>query len=74
MYSLESHYRGDSNVYTKYAFQDKIINISMICPKYTVYIDGRIYENISQGTLGRVRIIHGKRAIGVRAIEVSLRT
>ena len=73
VYSLESPHRGDSNEYTQhdeailmstYSIQIKEENL----PKLSVY---RIWRN-SLRTQERVRLIHGKRAIGVRAIEVLL--
>ena len=65
MFSLESPHRGDSNEYTQHAIisiKKKVIpNIIMTAAK-----------GFSLGTQERVRNSCGKRAIGVRAIEVIL--
>ena len=63
MFSLESPHRGDSNEYTQHA----IFNIKKITLNYPKY------NNVfSLGTQEQVRNSRGKRAIGVRAIEVPL--
>ena len=64
VYSLESPHRGDSNECTAYICKIK----EEILPKLSVY---RIWRKALR-TQERIRFIHGKRAIGVRAIEVPL--
>ena len=69
MFSLESPRWGDSNEYKQHA----IINIKKkITLNYPKYNNVCIYGNFSLGTQERVRLSRGKRAIGVRAIEVLL--
>ena len=64
VFSLESPYRGDSNEYT----QHTIINMKkcLNCPKYDYVCSYGMFSK------GLVRSRSGKRAIGVRAIEVLL--
>ena len=62
VYSLESPHRGYSNVHTTYICKIKEENL----PTLSVY---RIWRK-SLRTQERVRLTHGKRAIGVRAIKV----
>ena len=64
VYSLELPHRGDSNEYTQYIYKIKEENL----PKLSVY---RIWRK-SLWTQESVRLIHGKRAIGIRATEVLL--
>ena len=67
VFSLESPHRGDSNEYT----QHTTINIKKkITLTYLKYNNLCSYWDFFLGTKGRVS--HGKRAIGVRAIEVLL--
>ena len=69
MFSLESPHRGDSNEYTQHA----IINIKKkITLNYLKYNSVCSYGIFFQGTQERTRNSRGKRAIGVRAIEVLL--
>ena len=69
MFSLESPHQGDSNEYTQHA----IINIKRkITLNYHKYNNVCSYGIFSLGTKERVRDSRGKRAIGVRAIEVLL--
>ena len=56
---------ADSNEYHKIQFHDKIRKF----PYIFVFLS---YRKNFVGTQKRVRISHGKRAIGVRAIEVRL--
>ena len=65
VYSLESPHRGDSNEYTQHTIsrQNKKIFLN-IC-----FLE--LSEEFPR-TQKRVRISHGKRAIGVRAIEFRL--
>ena len=64
MYSLELRHRGDSDECTTCICKIKEENLL----KSSVY---RIWRRSVQ-TQERVRLIHGKRAIGVPAIEVLL--
>ena len=64
VFSLESPHRGDSNEYTQYT----IFNIKK---KLTVNYPKSAAMGIFQGTQERVQTSHVKRAISVRAIEVS---
>ena len=67
--SLKSPHRGDSNEYKQHA----IINIEKkITLNYPKYNDVCSYGIFPSGTQERVRNSHGKRAIGVRDIEVLL--
>ena len=71
MFSLESPHRGDSNEYTQHA----IINIKKkITLNYSKDNNVCSYGMFSLRTQDRVRDSRGKRAIGVRAIEVRLHT
>ena len=66
VFSLESPHRGDSNEYT----QHTIFNLKEENhPKYPIYNNVCSY-GIFLGTREHVRNSCGKRAIGVRAIEV----
>ena len=66
MFSLESPYRGDSNVYTQfYHFQNKKRKLHLII------LNLRLWDFFI-GTPERVRNSRGKRAIRVRAIEALL--
>ena len=69
VFSLESPHRGDSNEYTQHAIINIKKKMTLNYPK-----DNNVcsYEIFFQGTLERVQSSHGKRAIGVRAIEVLL--
>ena len=67
VFSLKSPHRGDSNVYTQHA----IISIKKkITLNYLKYNNVCSYGSFSLGTQERVRKSRGKRAIGIRAIEV----
>ena len=68
VFSLESPHRGDSNEYTQHA----IINIKRNSHKIIPHIIMSAAMGFSLGTQERVRNSHGKRAIGVRVIEVLL--
>ena len=69
MFSLESPHLGDSNEYTQHA----IINIKKKTTlNYQKYDNVCSYRIFSLRTQERVRNSRGKRAIGVRAIEVLL--
>ena len=68
MFSLESSHRGDSNEYT----QHTIFNIKKKHPKYPNTIIPAAMVLFLLGTQECVRNSRGKRAIGVRAIEVLL--
>ena len=61
VYSLESPRWGDSNEYTQHTWRNKKKSVN-IC---FVWAIGRMLWGLK-----KVRIIHGKRAIRVRAIEV----
>ena len=65
VFSLESPHGGDSNEYTQYTIQYKKENHRLNFP----VLQPRDYF---LGTQERVRNNRGKRAIGVRAIEVLL--
>ena len=67
LFSLESPHRGDSNEYTH-----AIINIKRKSHYYLKYNNVCSYGIFFLGTIERVRDSRGKRAIGVRAIEVLL--
>ena len=67
---LESPHRGDSNEYTQHAIIDIRKKITLNYPKYDPVCSYGIF--FSLGTQERARDSHGKRAIGVRAIEVQL--
>ena len=69
MFSLESPHRGDSNEYTKHAIINIKKKITLNYPKCNNVCS---YGIFFLGTQERVRNSHGKRAIGVRAIEVLL--
>ena len=69
MFSLESPHRGDSNEYTQHAISNIKKKITLNYPKYNNVCS---YGIFSQGTQERVRDSRGRRAIGVRAIEVLL--
>ena len=69
VFSLESPHRGDSNEYTHHAIINIKKKITLNYPKYNNVCSYRIFF---QGTQERVRNSRGKRAIGVRAIEVLL--
>ena len=63
LFSLESPQRGDSNEYTQYT----LFNV-----KKKIIIPNLQLKDLLQGTQERVQNSRGKRAISVRAIEVSL--
>ena len=65
VFSFESPHRGDSNEYTHYT----ILNIK---EKFTPSFPNSAAMGFFQGAKERVRNSRGKRAIGVRAIEVQL--
>ena len=69
MFSLESPHRGDSNEYTQHAIINIKKKITLNYPKYNSVCS---YGIFFQGTQERTRNSRGKRAIGVRAIEVLL--
>ena len=69
MFTLESPLRGDSNEYTRYS----IINKKRKSPYIITNIIMSAAIGVFLGTQERVRNSHGKRAIGVRAIEVLLK-
>ena len=69
MLSLESPHRGDSNEYTQHAIIKMKKKITLNYPKYN---NVSCYGIFSLGTQERIRNSQGKRAIGVRAIEVLL--
>ena len=69
MFSLESPHRGDSNEYTQHAIINMKKEITLNYPKYN---NVSSYGIFSSGTQERIRNSRGKRAIGVRAIEVLL--
>ena len=71
VFSLKSPHRGDSNEYTQHAIINIKKKVTLNCPKYNNVCSYRIF---SLGTQERVRKSRGKRAIGVRAIEVLLYT
>ena len=66
MFSLESLYRGDSNVYTQYT---SFIIKNEITSDYS---KSAAMGFFTQGTQDRVRNSRGKRAISVRATDVLL--
>ena len=66
MYSLESPHRGNSNEYTQYTIFNMNKKSTLNYPKSAAM--GFFF----QGTQERVRNNHGKRDIGVQAIEVLL--
>ena len=69
VFSLESPHRADSKEYTQHA----IINTKKkMTLNYSKYNNVCTYGIFSLGTQERVRNNRGKRAIGVRAIEVLL--
>ena len=69
MFSLESPYQGNSNEYTQHAIINIEKKITLNYPKYNNVCS---YGSFSLGTQERVRNSRGKRAIGVRAVEVLL--
>ena len=69
VFSLESPHRGDSNEYKQHAIIYITKKITLNYPKYNNVCS---YWIFFQGTQERVRNSPGKRAIGVRAIEVLL--
>ena len=68
VFSLESPHRGDSNEYTQHA----IINIKKNHTKLSQIYKCLQLCDFSLGTQEQVPNSRGKRAIGVRAIEVRL--
>ena len=69
MFSLESLHRGDSNEYTQHV----VINTKKrITLNYPTYYNVCTYGIFSLGTQERDRNNRGKRAMGVRTIEVLL--
>ena len=68
VFSLESPHRGDSDKYTQYT----IFNAKKKKKKITLNYPKSAAIGVSKGTQERVRNSHGKRAIAVRAIEVSV--
>ena len=70
MFSLESPHRGNSNEYTQHANINIKKKITLNYPKYNYNVCS--YGIISLGTQERVRNNRGKRAIGVRGIEILL--
>ena len=66
VFSFESPHRGDSNEYTHYT-------VSIYKTKSAEIIPNLQLLDIFQGTQGRVRNSHGKRAISVRVTEVLLK-
>ena len=69
MFSLESPQRGDSYERTKHTIFNIKKKITLNYPKYNNICS---YGIFFLGTQERVRNSRGKRAIGVRAIEVLL--
>ena len=69
MFSLESPHRGDSNEYTQHAIINIKKKITLNYPKYNYVCSCGTF---SLGTQEQVRKSRGKRAIGIRAIEVLL--
>ena len=67
VFSVELPHRGDSKKYTQYT----IFNIKK---KITLYYPKSAAMGFFQGTHGRVRNSHGRRAISVRATEGLLDT
>ena len=69
MFSLESPHRGDSNEYKQHAIISIKKKITLNYPKYNNVCS---YGIFFQGAQERIRNSRGKRANGVRAIEVLL--